>query len=357
MMHPTNAASALKALVVDDDAAYRRILTLSLQRVGLTQISVAGDLTLARSKLEREAIDLVTIDIVMRGESGLELLQWMRQHHPDIATILVTSGSEAAACRSVDALLLGATALVLKPSGPNASSQLDDSLNRVISGLSVTRPVRTATPGAVKLSATPLLRAHRELIAIGASTGGPPVVLKFLESLPHPLTTPIVITQHMPELHMHHFATLLRERTGLAVAIAEDGEPVLPAHVYVAPGGMHLQVARADRKLVLRHDRGPEEHNCRPAVDPMFRSVAQTCGAAVIGVVMTGMGSDGALGAVALRERGAAIVIQDRNSSVVWGMPGAVAAKGAADVISPGDSLADWVASLDSGMTPTRRML
>ena len=353
--------SALSGLVVDDDAAYRRILTLSLQRIGIQNVAVAGDLTLARSKLERESFDFVTIDIVMRGESGLELLRWAQQNQPELATILVTSGSESAACRAVDALLLGATALVLKPSGPAASAELDRSLFNVLNGLRSVHQTagRLSAPAPVKVqsSGVALRQARRELIAIGASTGGPPVVMNFLEKLPKPLLTPIVITQHMPAPHMLHFANLLKERTGLAVSIPLDGEDVRPGHVYVAPGGRHMLIARQADKLVLRHDDGPEEHHCRPAVDPMFRSVARACGQAVVGVVMTGMGADGALGAVALRERGAPVVIQDRESSVVWGMPGAVHAKGAADVVAPGDDLADWVASLDRAMSPKRRML
>lgn len=347
----------LHGLVVDDDAAYRRILTLSLQRIGISNVSAAGDLTLARSKLEREKVDFVTIDIVMRGESGLELLKWMQQHQPDVATILVTSGAESSACRAVDALLLGATALVLKPNGAKAADALDKALYDVVSGLSSVRTAPVGATAQIKPSSASLRQAPRELIVVGASTGGPPVVMQFLEDLPKPLRTPILITQHMPAQHMLHFATLLKERTKLAVDIAKDGEEVKPARVYVAPGGMHMRVVRQNGSLVLRHDDGPEEHHCKPAVDPMFRSAAQACGASVVGVVMTGMGADGALGAVALRERGAPVVIQDRESSVVWGMPGAVAAKGAADVIAPAIDLADWVASLDSAMHPSRRMI
>lgn len=352
-----NAATALNGLVVDDDAAYRRILTTSLQRIGVANVSVAGDLSLARSKLDREAIDFVTIDIVMRGESGLELLKWMQTHHPDIATILVTSGAESAACRAVDALLLGATALVLKPSGPLAAARLDQSLYEVVSGLSVVRHADTGIPTLARKEASALRSAHRDLIVVGASTGGPPVVMKFIEGLPKPLRTPILITQHMPATHMPHFATLLKERTGVNVDIAHDREEVQSGRVYVAPGGLHLRVERGPRRLILCHDQGPEEHHCRPAVDPMFRSAAIACGGALVGVVMTGMGADGALGAMALRERGAPVVIQDRESSVVWGMPGAVASKGAADVVAPADDLANWVASLDSSMIPRRRML
>ena len=344
--------SAMRALVVDDDPAYRRILDHSLRRIGVDEVSLAGELGLARNKLEREMVDVVTIDVVMRGESGLDLLRWLRANRPNITAILVTSGSESQACSAVDGLLLGAAALIIKPTGPSASSQLDAALSDAIEV-----PARRASADSnPRLPAEPmskivpreLVAARRDLIAVGSSTGGPPAVMLLLTSLPPGWRTPIVITQHMPAPHVPHFATLLRERTGLAVDVAKDGEIVTPGRIYIAPGGAHLRVVKHGQRLALAHDDGPEEHYCRPAVDTMFRSVAAACGAAVIGVVLTGMGADGALGAVALRERGAPVLVQDKASSVVWGMPGAVVGKGAADVIAPVGELARWIVDLDS---------
>lgn len=343
--------SALRALVVDDDATYRRIIDQSLRRLGLTEITMASELGLARSRLEREQIDVVTIDVVLRGESGLDLLKWLRANHPRVIAILVTSGSESQACSAVDGLLLGAAALIIKPSGPDAAATLDAALGEAI-GTATKRPTTGSIP---RISAVPhppraaseLVPAPRELVAVGASTGGPPAVLQFLTSLPAAFATPILITQHMPVLHVVHFARLLHERSGRTVAVAEHGEQVVANRVYVAPGGAHLRVVRQAGRLTLLHDDGPEEHFCRPAVDPMFRSVAAACGAAAIGVVLTGMGSDGALGAVAMRERGAPVLVQDKATSVVWGMPGAVVARGAADVVAPVIELAQWTTTLD----------
>lgn len=355
------AISSLRVLVLDDDAVYRRIISSSLQRIGISQISVAGELGIARQKLQTENFDVITIDVVLRDGSGLDVLSWVKHNRPGIITILVTAGSNSEASKEVDALLLGASALVLKPSGAGAADKLDKSFKDIIEniikdrvpGIGTSVPAsRLPTPAALGATPSPrdpaLLPTARELIAVGTSTGGPPVVMQFLESLPKDYRTPIVITQHMPALHIPHFAKLLKDRSGRAVDVAKDGEIVQPGRVYVAPGALHLTVHRQGTQLVLRHDNGPEEHNCKPAVDPMFRSVAEACGSKAIGVVMTGMGSDGALGAVAMRSKGAPIVVQDKPSSVVWGMPGAVVQKGAAHVIAPSFELASWILRLDS---------
>ncbi|MCX5746756.1 MAG: response regulator [Proteobacteria bacterium] len=354
----------LRALVVDDDATYRRILDQSLRRLGVTEVSLAGDTSLARGKLEREPFDIITIDVVLRGESGLDLLKWVRANYPRVTAILVTSGSQAQASSAVDGLLLGAAALIIKPSGPDASARLDAALKDSIAVVARTTGTiprittgsipRVAAPPPPRIMARDLVPCTREVIAVGSSTGGPPAVLLFLSSLPPGFRTPILLTQHMPALHVPHFAALLRDRTGLAVAVAEHGERVVPGRIYVAPGGAHLRVSRQGAQLVLLHDDGPEEHFCKPAVDPMFRSVATACGAASIGVVLTGMGSDGALGAMSLRERGAPVLVQDKASSVVWGMPGAVVAKGAADVVAPIGELAQRVVSLSTTFSITR---
>lgn len=348
----------LRALVLDDDPVYRRIVTTSLQRIGISEVASASDLNIARSKLLLEKFDIITIDVVLREGSGLDLLAWLKKNQPSIISILVTAGSNSAACREVDALLLGASALVLKPGGTGAAARLDQSFRDIIEGILRDRqpmqpaaPMRPATPvvATPDVSIERSLKAEtRELIAVGASTGGPPVIMQFLETLPKDFRTPIVLTQHMPALHIPHFAKLLKDRSKREVVVPAHGERVQPGHVYVAPGGLHLTVHREGLYLVIKHDDGPEEHHCKPAVDPMFRSVANACGHKAIGIVMTGMGSDGALGAVALRARGAPVIVQDKPSSVVWGMPGATAQKGAASIIVPGNDIATWVTRLDS---------
>src|SRR5262249_28228576 len=144
--------------------------------------------------------------------------------------------------------------------------------------------------------------------------------------------------------HVPLYTELLAEQSGRRVSVARQGERIERGRIYVAGNGLHLRIGRLGAHLVALLDGGPEEHHCRPAVDPLFRSAAGTCGSASVGGVVAGMGRDGALGAVALRSRGAPIVVQDEASSVVWGMPGAVVAAGAADVIAPAAEVAGWVA-------------
>jgi len=355
----SNQIGTLRALVLDDDPVYRHIVTTSLQRIGIKDTSLAGDLKIAQSKLEREQFQVVTIDVVLREGSGLDLLKWIKTNQPKLITILITAGSNANANREVDALLLGASALVIKPGGADAAAKLDKALKDVIESI-----LKDRSPQAPQVASVPkpgptglndLFPEYRELIAVGASTGGPPVVHQFLSMLPSHFETPIVITQHMPPLHIEHFARLLHDRSGRKVTVAINGARIEPGNVYVAPGALHLLVKREGNTLTLHHDDGPEEHNCKPAVDPMFRSIAKACGSKCVGIVMTGMGSDGALGAVELRAKGAPVIAQDKASSVVWGMPGAVVQKGAASVVVPGPEIASWVTRLDLSCSSMNR--
>ena len=166
------------------------------------------------------------------------------------------------------------------------------------------------------------------------------MVVRFLNDLPRSFTVPILLTQHMPTPHVPYFAEMLAAQAGRPVRLARDGDLVEPGAVYVACDGRHMTVSRKHGRLVIVQNDGPEEHHCRPAVDPLFRSVAEVCGPASLGVVMTGMGSDGAQGAIAMRRSGAPVIAQNKESSVVWGMPGAVAAAGAASELVSANTIA-----------------
>jgi two-component system chemotaxis response regulator CheB len=165
------------------------------------------------------------------------------------------------------------------------------------------------------------------------------VLLKLLKGLPASFQVPVVITQHMPALHIPYLAELLTQQGGRRVVVAADGLVLQRGQVYLAGNGKHLLVERRGTQLLTRQSDAPPEHFCKPAVDPMFRSVAKACDGGCLGVVMTGMGSDGALGAVALRARRIPVLAQDEASSVVWGMPGSVVAAGAADGVYAADRM------------------
>ena len=344
----------LRVLVVDDDPVYRNIVSRTLSRLAQVEVVAGvGTIAQAQARLAQGGIDLVSLDVVLRDESGLDLLRWIRQHHPGVPTVLVTGGSGTGVTTSVDALLIGAAALVLKPSGASAAQELSTALERVVDAVRSSLVTSTVAPPRERIEVPPPRTAHfamrRELVAVGASTGGPPVLVEFLKRLPPAFSVPVVITQHMPSLHVPYFAELLAKQSGRRVVLARHSDPVEPSTVYLACGGLHLTVARRANLLVLQQDQGPEEHNCRPAVDPLFRSVAAACGSASVAVLMTGMGTDGAAGAVVLRAKGAPVVVQDQATSVVWGMPGAAVAAGGADAVAPGPELANWVVKWTSG--------
>jgi two-component system chemotaxis response regulator CheB len=328
----------LRVFVVDDDAVYRHILATAIDEIdGAELIGAATTLAGARQKIEAGNVDVVTLDVQLRGESGLDLLPWLETRFPRIVTVLLTAGLAREARQAVDALLLGASTLVLKPSGPRAREDLGEALRNVFRNIVVSRAqsIVATRPAAFVDDAAP-----REVIAVGASTGGPPVVLQFLKNLEPTFDVPVLVTQHMPTLHVPYFAELLGRASGRDVRLAVHGDVVERGGVYVAGDGKHLRVARAAGELIVVQDDGPVENQCRPAVDPLFRSVAEVCGEAAVGVVMSGMGVDGAQGALALRARGAPVIVQDRETSVVWGMPGAVVAAGAANEIVAADALA-----------------
>jgi two-component system chemotaxis response regulator CheB len=269
---------------------------------------------------------------------------------------LLTAGQSSAACRAVDALLLGASAIVMKPSGKNAAQELRTALARQLTGVGQRSQPQSASKSVVHSTALNReLAAAREVITIGASTGGPPVIMRFLRELPVGFAVPLLITQHMPKTHLAYFVALLAEQSGRRVSAAHHGTVLAPGCAYVATGDGHLVLQRAGDDLVTLCDDGPEEHNCKPAVDPMFRSVARVCGAASIAVLMTGMGSDGALGALALHGSGAPVAVQNKDTSVVWGMPGAAVALGAADKVLPAELLAQCVVAWTSSWKTTQR--
>jgi two-component system, chemotaxis family, protein-glutamate methylesterase/glutaminase len=179
-----------------------------------------------------------------------------------------------------------------------------------------------------------------EIVAMGASTGGPRILATILEKLPHDLAAPIVIVQHMPPLFTKSLAERLDGCTPLRCAEGEDGAILAPGTVWIAPGNWHMRVVREGNTATLKLSGEAPENSCRPSADPLFRSVADAYGSAALVVVLTGMGQDGLKGAERVRERGGAVLAQDEASSVVWGMPGAVARAGIAERVLPGREIA-----------------
>lgn len=325
-----HAERPMRVVVLDDDPVFRVVLSRMLKNIGLDVAATCADITSAQRRVSRGDIDAVTVDVVLRGESGLDFLKWCRATHPSTLNVLVTAGSERGARTGIDGVLLGAAALLTKPDAARLPG-FENELKRVFSDGHGKKPARALVPP----SGPALRRAHRrDLLAIGASTGGPPALLKLLKGLPTWFDAPVVITQHMPSEHLKHFAELLSSQTPRLVTLVSGTMTLERGKTYLAGAERHLQVLRQPNgALAGRPLDTPPEHHCRPAVDPMFASVAQACAGTALGVVLTGMGSDGAKGALQLRERGNPVLVQDEASSVVWGMPGSVMSAGAADAV------------------------
>jgi two-component system, chemotaxis family, protein-glutamate methylesterase/glutaminase len=187
--------------------------------------------------------------------------------------------------------------------------------------------------------------ARVDVVVIGVSTGGPAALERVLPRLPRGLAVPVAVVQHMPAMFTRLLAERLAALGPLLVREAVDGALLAPGEVWIAVGGRHLALARTDAGVALRLDDGPAENSCRPAADVLFRTAAAAYGPGVLGVVLTGMGRDGVVGCEHIRDRGGAIVVQDRDSALVWGMPGAVAGAGLADAVVPLEDVAREIAA------------
>ena len=336
-----------RVLVVDDSVVVRRLVSKALEAEGEVEVvGVAADGKIALVNIERLHPDVVILDVAMPVMDGLTALAEIRQRWPGLPVIMFSTLTTRGAEVTLDALALGASDYVLKPSGADAASSMAtiraELLPRIAALLPAAREAQERTAripqrpsratGSVTRATGPPQRV--DLIAIGVSTGGPTALAELIPSLPGSLPVPIAIVQHMPPMFTKILAERLDHKSALRVAEAADGDRLKPGSVYVAPGDLHLAIATRDREVLHVYD-GPHENSCRPSVDPLFRSVADRYGANALGIVMTGMGSDGLRGAEHLAAAGARILVQDEASSVVWGMPGFVSRAGLADAAVP----------------------
>jgi two-component system chemotaxis response regulator CheB len=330
----------VRVLVVDDSVVVRKLLSEVL--AASPQIQLAGTASsgaIALAKIPQLNPDVVTLDIEMPGLNGIETLSEIRKLYPKLPVIMFSTLTEQGAAITLEALSLGASDYMTKPTNSEslAGAMAEVRRDLITKILCLTRSDRRATPASLSV---PPLRARTgtsriEILAIGTSTGGPNALAEVIPRLPDGFPVPVVVVQHMPPLFTRLLAERLSSRARIPVHEAEAGSTLEPGHVWIARGDYHMMVARKGLQTVLELNQDPSENSCRPAVDVLFRSVAQTYGPNVLGVVMTGMGSDGARGAVYIREAGGEIFVQDEASSVVWGMPGAVVHSQSANKICP----------------------
>ena len=337
----------VRILIVDDSAVARKMLNdLLASDPAVVVAGSAGDGRQALARIRELKPDLVTLDVDMPGLDGLDALVEIRKLYRKLPVIMFSTLTERGAAVTLDALARGASDYVAKPSpseAPESSHErVQKELLRKIKCLCSERTPRPQPrPASTSPSVRPLPRI--DVVAIGTSTGGPSALSELIPRLPVDLPVPIVIVQHMPPLFTHLLAERLNALAPLAVQEGKAGEKLQRGQVWIAPGDRHMTVVRKGTNFLLGLNRDPHENSCRPAVDVLFRSVAQTYGANVLAVVLTGMGSDGTQGAAAVREAGGEVIVQDEESSVVWGMPGNVVAASLADHIVPLSGIAPEV--------------
>jgi two-component system chemotaxis response regulator CheB len=360
-----------RVLVVDDSVVVRRaVANVLAEDDGIGMVATASDGRLGLRRIAELAPDVVTLDVEMPGLSGLETLAEIRREWPRLPVIMYSTLTERGASVTLDALVLGAVDYATKPTGAptrdEAAQQIRDTLLPLVR-LWGTRRVGER-PGQRDLDAVPALpTAPRpvvpsgggfgrvELLTIGVSTGGPDALATLLPLLPSDLRVPVLIVQHMPPLFTGMLAERLDRHSALSVSEARDGERAEAGHVYIAPGGRHLEVTDGLR-LVLS-DTEPENF-CRPAVDVLFRSAAAVAGRGLLAAVLTGMGHDGLRGAEQVCAAGGQVVVQDEASSVVWGMPGYVARAGLATHVLDLPGIAAHVTRRTQGpVRPAPRLL
>ena len=350
-------AAAIRVLVIDDSAYVRQILTQILRTdPGIEVVGSASDAHVARAMIRRLNPDVLTLDIEMPRMDGLTFLRHLMRLRP-MPVVMVSSLTERGAEVTLDALALGAVDFLPKPHMDLGVTLRDYGAEliakvRTAARVGVRSTVATAVAPRAQQSDAPL-RTTNIILAIGASTGGTEAIREVLGQLPADAPG-TVITQHIPRAFSAAFARRLNESSALRVQEAEEGQQVLPGHAYVAPGDRHLRIDRSGARYVCRLDQGPAVNHLRPSVDVLFESVAQAAGARAIGVLLTGMGRDGAQGLLQMRKEGSQTIAQDEASSVVWGMPGEAVALGAAQLVLPLSAMAAKLMTLVAAMDITR---
>jgi len=361
----------IKVMLVDDAVVVRGMVKRMIE--GESDIEIVASATngeQAVNKLKETPIDVIILDIEMPVMDGLTALPKLLEIDRDVKILMSSTLTLKNAEISIQALQLGATDYIPKPTSVGSMGSASDFRTGLVNKIRAIGRVRIAQrerqmgrQSAVGGAITPAIRTtpkksllsteftlrpvtsklRPEIIAIGSSTGGPKALLEVLKNIRADVKVPIIITQHMPPNFTAILAKHIGDACGRPCAEGKDGDNLLPGHVYVAPGGYHMTVEGAGLQKILRINEDPPENFCRPAVDPMFRSVASVYGNRALAVILTGMGVDGAKGGKVVAEAGGTIFAQDEQTSVVWGMPGAAAAAGICSAVLPLEQIAPYI--------------
>jgi two-component system, chemotaxis family, protein-glutamate methylesterase/glutaminase len=349
----------IRVLIVDDSAIVRQTLAQIIETDPLLEVmGTASDPYFAAKKIAEEVPDVITLDVEMPRMDGLTFLKKIMAQHP-IPVVIISSLTAKGTETGMKALELGAVEIITKPQ-MNTKVFIEESRIRICEAIKAAAQAKLkrrraeAEPVVVppKLSADAVLppvgsnqsmiKTTEIVVAVGASTGGTEALTTFLQSMP--LDTPgIIIVQHMPEKFTTSFANRLNEICKISVKEAENGDSVIRGRALIAPGNFHMLLKRSGARYYVEVKEGPLVNRHRPSVDVLFRSTARYAGANAIGVIMTGMGDDGARGLLEMKQAGAKTVAQDEKSCVVFGMPKEAIKLGAADKVLPLDAIAQYV--------------
>jgi two-component system chemotaxis response regulator CheB len=349
-----------RVMVCDDSVVIRNAVARMLETdPQIRVIARAAHGQAALAELQRQPVDVVVLDIEMPVMDGLTALPLLLRADPTLRIIMASTLTTRGADIALRALRLGAADYLPKPS--TAQIQ-DDSFKREliakVRGLARLRQAAAARPNAVQgpRPAAPALRAagrqRPHLLAIGSSTGGPQALFTLIRALGQNIPVPVVLTQHMPKTFTPILAEHLHKLGAMPCAEAQHGETLAPGRLYLAPGDQHLCIEGTAGALRARLSAEPPENFCRPSVDPMLRSASAACGGRVLIVMLTGMGHDGLAGTREIIGAGGSALAQDEATSVVWGMPGAIAQAGLCHAVLPLDRLAAKVRDILEVRTP-----
>ncbi len=342
----------LRVLVVDDSVMYRKVLSDVLSNIpGVEVVGTATDGKVALAKIPQLKPDMLTLDFDMPELDGLMVLERVREDHPDLKTVMVSAHTKEGAAITLKALELGALTFITKPRTVNSLESrtvLLDQLARVVKeiraqihplqcpvnkGRAIPHPFTSnAAPGKITSRAA---GGRIQIVAIGISTGGPKALAQLIPCLPEALRIPVVIVQHMPSDFTAALAQSLDQKSVVKVVEAENNMALTRGTVFIAPGGRQMKVVMVSGKSMLEVNDDPPENHCQPSVDYLFRSISKVFGKHALGVIMTGMGSDGVLGLRLMKRLGAQVIAQDRQSCVVFGMPGEAINAGVVDQVVP----------------------
>lgn len=343
----------IRVMIIDDSSLVRRAVTDALSHdPDISIVGTASNGKIALQRIVQWSPEVLILDVEMPESDGFELLRALRVDFPKIRTIMFSSATQRGAVQTIEALSLGASDYVAKPTTihqggysqavKQVAAELIPKVKQFRPHPAWTKVLQKGEKPIEELTVDRVLRSapqNTRIVAIGISTGGPAALSKLIPELSEAFPVPIVIVQHMPPVFTRMLAERLNQGGAVKVVEGVDGMILEPGVAYIAPGNYHMAVRQKEGKVVLSMNQEPPINFCRPSVDVLFRSVAEVYGAETLGIIMTGMGQDGLNGIRAMKSKGAMIFAQDQASSVVWGMPSFVVREGLADCVLPLDGM------------------